>query len=77
MKRKGMGMKKTLFVLLCLIFGSIGFGQEDSHYKAAEELLAVSISAESFDSLIEKTLDQIITANPKIVNKILKAKLDG
>jgi hypothetical protein len=61
-------MKRLLILCLCLLCGMAVFAQnaKSSHYLAAEKLLTVSISAESYATLIETSIDQQIDANPAI-----------
>ncbi|MBN1409692.1 MAG: DUF2059 domain-containing protein [Spirochaetales bacterium] len=61
-------MNKIIVVLLLVSCCFFSFSDENSHYKAAERLLALTISEESYNSVIEQSIDTQIDANPQIAD---------
>jgi len=59
-------MKRYLVFILLIFFGCSVFADEVTHLEAARELIQISVSEESYNQLMEQSLDMQIQMNPEI-----------
>ena len=59
-------MKRMIACVLFSLCAFYGFSDEISHHEAARELIQMSLSEESYNQIMEQSLDMQINASPEI-----------